>query len=59
MLGIKFIRENPAIVKKDLKKRQEKEMIAWVDDLLKKDEEYRKSLQESQNLRAKRNNSYK
>ena len=55
MLGIKFIRENPAIVKKDLKKRQEKEMIAWVDDLLKKDEEYRKSLQESQNLRAKRN----
>ncbi len=30
-------------------------MIAWVDDLLKKDEEYRKSLQESQKLRAKRN----
>ena len=55
MLGIKFIRENPELVKKDLKKRHEKEIIAWVDDLLKKDEEYRKSLQESQNLRAKRN----
>ena len=55
MLGIKFIRENPDLVKRDLKKRHENEMLAWVDDLLKKDEEYRKSLQESQNLRAKRN----
>ena len=55
MLGIKFIRENSDIVKKDLKRRHEKEMIAWVDDLLKKDEEYRKSLQESQSLRANRN----
>jgi len=55
MLGIKFIRENPDLVKKDLKKRHEKDMIVWVDDLLKKDEEYRKSLQESQTLRAKRN----
>jgi seryl-tRNA synthetase len=55
MLGIKFIRENPDLVKKDLKKRQETEMIAWVDDLLLKDEEYRKSLQSSQSLRAKRN----
>ena len=41
------------MVKKDLKKRHEKEMLAWVDDLLKKDEEYRKSLQKSQVLRAK------
>ncbi|MDD5086914.1 MAG: serine--tRNA ligase, partial [Candidatus Nanoarchaeia archaeon] len=55
MLGIKFIRENPDLVKKDLEKRQETEMIAWVDDLLKKDEEYRKLLQSSQSLRSKRN----
>ena len=41
MLDIKLIRENPATVKKDLEKRNDKEKLAWVDDLLQKDEEYR------------------
>jgi len=44
MLGIKFIRENPDLVKKDLEKRQETEMIAWVDDLLSKNTENCSSL---------------
>ena len=55
MLDIKFIRENPEIVRKDLEKRNEKEKFEWLEDLLKSDVEYRKSLQENQKLRQRRN----
>ena len=55
MLDIKIIRENPNIVKKDLKKRKDNEKLRWLDDLIKKDKEYRELLQESQKLRHKRN----
>jgi seryl-tRNA synthetase len=56
MLDIKFIRENPDIIKKDLEKRQDKEKTVWVDEIIIKDEEYRKLLSEAQELRHKRNN---
>jgi len=52
---MKFIRENPQIIKKDLKKRGDKEKLKWVDDILSEDEEYRKLLQKAQDLRHKRN----
>ncbi|MBI2129542.1 serine--tRNA ligase [Candidatus Woesearchaeota archaeon] len=55
MLDISFIRKNPAVVKKDLKKRHDEEKIAWLDDLLKKDEEWRNAKQEADELRARRN----
>lgn len=55
MPTIKFIRENPEIVKKDLKKRNELEKLKWIDVILKKDEEYRNLLQKEQELRHKRN----
>ncbi len=55
MLDIKFIRENPEIVRKDLEKRNEKEKIEWLEDLLKCDVEHRKLLQENQKLRQRRN----
>ena len=55
MLDIKFIRENPEVVRKDLEKRNEKEKLEWLDDLLKSDVEYRKLLQENQMLRQRRN----
>lgn len=55
MLDIKFIRENPNAVRKDLEKRNEKEKIEWLEDLLKCDVEYRKLLQENQRLRQRRN----
>ena len=55
MLDIKFIRENPGIVRKDLKKRNDPVKLKWVDDLLEKDGQYRKLLQEEQELRHKRN----
>ena len=55
MLDIKFIRENPDIVKKDLKKRNDHGKLEWLDDLMQKDEEYRMLLQHEQELRHKRN----
>ena len=55
MLDIKFIREHPDIARKDLEKRNEKEKIEWLDDLLKCDAEYRKLLQDNQKLRQRRN----
>ncbi|MBI2658617.1 serine--tRNA ligase [Candidatus Woesearchaeota archaeon] len=55
MLDIRFIREHPEIVRKDLEKRNEKEKLEWLDDLLKSDAEYRKLLQENQRLRQRRN----
>ncbi|MBW2981026.1 serine--tRNA ligase [Candidatus Woesearchaeota archaeon] len=55
MLSLKFIRENPEAVKKDLKKRNDAEKGKWVDDLLKKEEAYRKLLQKAQELRHRRN----
>ena len=55
MLDIKFLRENPEIIRKDLEKRNEKEKLGWLDDLLRSDVEYRKLLQENQELRRKRN----
>lgn len=55
MLDIKFIRENPDLVKKDLEKRQDKEKLKWVDSLIEKDKEYRNLLQLNQDLRHMRN----
>tara|TARA_Y100000031_G_scaffold149233_1_gene186700 strand:+ start:4458 stop:5735 length:1278 start_codon:yes stop_codon:yes gene_type:complete len=55
MLDIRFVRENPNILKKDLKKRNNLEKLKWIDDLLKKDEQYRKLLKKEQELRHKRN----
>lgn len=55
MLDIKFIRENPGIIKKDLQKRGDNEKKSFVDEIIKKDKEYRKLLQEAEVLRHKRN----
>tara|TARA_Y100000310_G_C20684179_1_gene817934 strand:+ start:2339 stop:3622 length:1284 start_codon:yes stop_codon:yes gene_type:complete len=55
MLDIKFIRENPQVVKKDLKRRNAKQMLEWFEDLIKKDEEYRRLLQQNERMRQRRN----
>src|SRR3989344_8649663 len=55
MLDIKFIRDNPQVVKEDLKKRGKLERIPWVDQVI---QEYKESLdikQEVEELRHKRN----
>jgi len=55
VLDITFLRTAPKTILKDLRKRGDKEKEKWVDEVIKKDEEYRKQLQEAQQLRKKRN----
>ena len=55
MLTIKFIKENKDIVKKDLKKRNELEKVKWVDEVIKKHDEYLGLLKKEQELRHGRN----
>jgi len=55
MPTIKFIKENPEIVKKDLKKRNDLEKLGWVDIILKKHSQYLDLLKKEQELRHKRN----
>ncbi|MBN1896643.1 MAG: serine--tRNA ligase [Candidatus Aenigmarchaeota archaeon] len=55
MLDIKFVSQNPGLVREDLKKRKDTEKSKWVDDAIKKYKEYGKLLYEVQNLRKRRN----
>jgi len=55
MLTLKFIRDNASLVKKDLKKRNDLDKVKWVDDLLKKHEQYLILLKKEQELRHRRN----
>ena len=55
MLDIKFIRENPDLVKENIKKKFQDDKLPMVDTLLKADEEYRAILKKSENLRHERN----
>ncbi len=54
MLDIRFIRENPDKVKKNMEKKGH-EGLHVVDDLIKKDGEFRTLLQEAEKLRHQRN----
>lgn len=55
MLDIRFIRASPDVVKADLKKRNDQEKIAWVDELLAKDARSRELKVETDQLRQRRN----
>lgn len=55
MLDIKMIRENPAIVKNDLKKRKDMEKIKWVDELLEYDKKRRELIKKADELKHRRN----
>ena len=55
MLDIRFVREHPEIIKADLKKRNDTDKIAWVDDLLVKDVRSRELKVETDVLRQRRN----
>lgn len=55
MLDIKFVRENPDIVKENIKKKFQDHKIPMVDEVIKLDEEARKVQQEADSLRANRN----
>ncbi|MFC1698202.1 serine--tRNA ligase [Nanoarchaeota archaeon] len=55
MLDIKLIRENPKLVKENIKKKFQEEKLPLVDEILKLDKENLKLMQDSQDLRTKRN----
>jgi seryl-tRNA synthetase len=55
MLDIKFVREHPDIVKENLQRRGDLAKIAWVDQLIQDDKNWRDVQTEANNLRNKRN----
>ena len=54
-MEMKFIRENPGIVKEDLRKRGDLDKIAWVDKLLELDSQWRELVTQINKLRERRN----
>ena len=55
MLDIRFVRENPDIVKQNIKNKFQNEKLVLVDEVLKLDQENRDIKQEVEALRANRN----
>ncbi len=55
MLDIKFVRENPEIVKENIKKKFQDKKLPLVDEVIKLDEERRKVVARADELRANRN----
>jgi len=55
MLDIKFIRENPEVVKQNLRNKFQEEKLPLVDELLALDEENRANMKEADEMRANRN----
>ena len=55
MLDIKFVRENPDVVKQNIKNKFQDEKLVLVDEVLKLDQENRDIKQEVEALRANRN----
>lgn len=55
MLDIKFVRENPDIVKENIKKKFQDSKLPLVDEVIALDEESRATKQEADRLRAERN----
>ena len=55
MLDIKFVRENPEIVKENIRKKFQDGKLALVDEVIALDKELREIKQEVEVLRAKRN----
>ena len=55
MLDIKLIRENPELVKQNMKKKFQDKKIPMVDEVIALDLENRNTMQEAETLRAQRN----
>ena len=55
MLDIKFVRENPDIVKENIKKKFEDHKLPMVDEVIELDREVRSAQQEGDEIRAERN----
>ncbi len=55
MLDVNYIRENPQIVKENIKKRNKPELIKLVDDFLKANKDWKLEKQKNDDLRHRRN----
>lgn len=55
MLDIKFLRENPDVVKQNIKNKYQDSKLPLVDEVIELDAESRKTQQEADDLRANRN----
>ena len=55
MIDIKFLRENPDVVRENIKKKFQDEKLPLVDEVIKLDDERRAVQQEADDLRAKKN----
>ena len=55
MLDIKFIRENPEIVKENIRKKFQDQKLPLVDEVISLDAENRAAIAEAQELRTQRN----
>ena len=55
MLDIKFVRENPDVVKENIRKKFQDQKIPMVDEVIALDQENRKIKQEVESLRANKN----
>ena len=55
MLDIKFVRENPELVKENIKKKIQDSKLLLVDEVIALDAEYRAAITEGDGLRAQRN----
>ncbi|MBQ8632019.1 MAG: serine--tRNA ligase, partial [Lachnospiraceae bacterium] len=54
MLDLKFLRENPEIVKQNIRNKFQDNKLPLVDEVIELDAEARKTQQEADNLRAER-----
>ena len=55
MLDIKFVRENPELVKENIKKKFQDEKLPLVDEVIELDARQRAAITEASDLRAQRN----
>ncbi len=55
MIDIKFLRENPEVVKENIKKKFQDQKLTLVDEVIELDLQSRKTQQEADDLRANRN----
>ncbi len=55
MIDIKFLRENPEVVKENIKKKFQDNKLPLVDEVIELDQERRKTQQEADDLRASKN----
>ena len=55
MIDIQFLRENPEIVKENIRKKFQDEKLPLVDEAIRLDAEKRKAQMESEQLKAARN----